>query len=101
LTQLLSVSVTRRAAAQIIREAAWWQKNRPAAPDAVAVELERCFALLSLKPNLGVLARNARLHGVRRIHLAKIHQHLYYRVVGDTIEVLALWHTSRGKGPGV
>ena len=43
---------------------------------------------------------NARLTGVRRVHLARVHYHLYYRVTAEpAIEVLALWHTSRGASP--
>ena len=41
---------------------------------------------------------NVKLPGVRRVHMARIHYHVYYRVA-DTppaVEVLALWHTSRG-----
>jgi plasmid stabilization system protein ParE len=79
----------------------WWQQNRQSAPDAVAVELEQAFALLAINPNLGALARNAKLSGVRRIHLAKIHHHLYYRVREHTVDILALWHTSRGSAPPV
>jgi plasmid stabilization system protein ParE len=46
---------------------------------------------------------NTKLAGVRRIHLSRIRYHLYYRVAshGGAVEILALWHTSRGKGPGV
>jgi plasmid stabilization system protein ParE len=96
-----SIHITHRAAAQITRAAAWWSRNRPAAPDAVVVELECACALLAVQPYLGALARNARLSGVRRIHLAKIHHHLYYRVRVDAVDVLALWHTSRGGKPPV
>jgi plasmid stabilization system protein ParE len=101
LTQPYSVNVTRRAAAQIQRLAIWWQQNRQAAPDAVAIELERAFALLAVNPGLGTLARNAKLSGVRRVHLAKIHHHLYYRVGGNAVDILALWHTSRDSAPPV
>ncbi len=85
----------------MLRAAAWWLQHRPAAPDAVLIELERAFALLTVPPQLGVLARNARLSGVRRMHPAKIHHYWYYRVRGDAVEVLALWHTSRGGKPPV
>ncbi|RZT09119.1 Plasmid stabilization system protein ParE [Duganella sp. CF402] len=101
MTKPYSINVTHRAAAQIQRLAAWWQLNRPAASDAVSIELERAFALLAISPNLGTFARNAKLAGVRRIHLAKIHHHLYYRVRADAVDVLALWHTSRGNAPPV
>lgn len=101
MTQPYSIHVTYRAAAQIQRLAAWWRQNRQAAPDAVAIELERAFALLAVNPKLGTFARNAKLSGVRRVHLAKIHHHLYYRIRADAIDILALWHTSRGSTPPV
>jgi plasmid stabilization system protein ParE len=101
LTQPYSINVTHRAAAQIQRLATWWRQNRPAAPDAVAIELEQAFTLLAINPKLGMVARNAKLSGVRRIHLAKVHHHLYYRVRGSAVEILALWHTSRGRVPPV
>lgn len=89
-------------AAQAILEAAeWWVTNRPKAPDALAVELERALQLLVSQPSIGAQARNVKLAGVRRIHLPRIHYHLYYRVIAEppTVEVLALWHTKRGTSP--
>jgi plasmid stabilization system protein ParE len=80
---------------------AWWHDNRPAAPGAVEDELERAFDLLSTKPGIGAVARNVALPGIRRVHLSRIHYHLYYRVAADWIEILALWHTSRGSNPPV
>ena len=89
-------------AAKAIHEAAeWWIANRPKAPDAFAVELERTIELLSLQPSIGARARDVRLLGVRRIHLTRIHYYLYYRVIAEptTVEILALWHTKRGSSP--
>lgn len=34
-------------------------------------------------------------------HLSRIRQFLYYRVRGEQIEILALWHLSRGEDPGL
>jgi len=89
-------------AARAIKEAAeWWASNRPKAPQAFREELESALHLIASQPMVGARARNLKLKGVRRIHLARVHYHLYYRVNLEpgTIEVLALWHTSRGKGP--
>lgn len=91
-------------AARAIREAAeWWMANRPKAPEAFAEELKRGLQLIASHPGIGARAQNANLTGVRRIHLARVHYHLYYRVVTARaeIEVLALWHTSRGTTPPV
>ncbi|MYM84409.1 type II toxin-antitoxin system RelE/ParE family toxin [Duganella sp. FT50W] len=94
-----AIQITPRAAAQIRRLSSWWRHNRPAAPDAVEDELTRIFALLASRPDLGAQASNAKLASVRRIYLAKIRHHLYYRVQTNAVILLALWHTSRGSGP--
>lgn len=85
-----------------IKEAAeWWSSNRPKAPKAFIEELERALQLIASQPMIGARARNPKLIEVRRIHLARVHYYLYYRLTSEpeTIEVLALWHTSRGKAP--
>lgn len=89
-------------AGQAITEAAdWWTINRPKAHDAFAIELERAFQLLASQPLIGARARNVKLAGVRRLHLPRVHYHLYYRVTSSpqVVEILALWHTSRGTSP--
>lgn len=95
----MKVRVTKRAQTHIDRAALWWDQNRPLAPEALDEELAEAFSLLSGKPGIGTRASNVRAEGVRRVHLARVHYHLYYRVRGGQIEVLALWHTSRGAGP--
>jgi plasmid stabilization system protein ParE len=84
-------------AAQAIEEAAkWWTKNRTKAPDAFVNDLENALRLIASHPAIGARARNAKLEDVRRLHLARVHYHLYYRLTPrPSIEVLALWHTSR------
>jgi plasmid stabilization system protein ParE len=97
----VNVRVTRRAQAQIDRAARWWDENRERAPEAFDEDLSKAFSLLSAEPRIGVRVSNARLEGVRRIHLARIRYYLFYRVRSDAVEVLALWHASRGTGPVV
>jgi len=58
----------------------WWRTNRPDSPDLFAIDLENGFRLISAHPGIGALAVNANLEGVRRVHLARVHYHLYYRV---------------------
>lgn len=87
-----------KSAALAIKEAGeWWTSNRPKAPTAFFEELETALQLIASQPLVGARARNVKLKGVRRIHLARVHYHLYYRLTfrPETIEVLALWHTSR------
>jgi plasmid stabilization system protein ParE len=95
------VKVVRRAARQIEEAAAWWTANRPAAPVAFREEIRAGFELIASHPRIGARALNRKLEGVRRIHVSRIRNHIYYRVRADaeTVEVLAFWHTSRGSGP--
>ncbi len=97
----MRIRVNKRADAHIERAAIWWEQNRPLSPGALDEELAEAFSLLSSQPDIGAPAFNARTKGVRRVHLARIHYFLYYRVRGEQIEVLALWHTSRGTSPPV
>lgn len=99
----LPIRIVRSAADQITQASAWWQANRPKAPGAFREEIERALELISTQPLIGAKADSAKLAGVRRIHLSRIHYHLYYRVreLPEVVEVLALWHTSRGSGPGL
>jgi plasmid stabilization system protein ParE len=97
----VNVRVTKRAQAQIDRAAKWWDENRDLAPEAFDEDLAKAFLLLSAEPRIGAPASGARAQGVRRLHLARIRYHLYYRVREGVVEVLALWHASRGSGPAV
>ena len=99
MTRARRLDITEAAQGHITRAAAWWTKNRPAAPDAVIEDLNRVFGLLLAEPEMGARARSTRLPDVRRVTLSRIRYHLYYRLVDDAIQVLALWHTSRGRGP--
>jgi plasmid stabilization system protein ParE len=95
------IRVTRRADAHIEQAAIWWGKNRPLSPGALEEELAEAFTLLLAQTAIGAPALNAKMRGVRRVHLARVHYYLYYRLQGEQIQVLALWHTSRGASPPV
>jgi plasmid stabilization system protein ParE len=95
----MKVRVTKRAQAQIDRAATWWDDNRPLAPEAFDEDLSEAFSLLSAQPGIGVPVTNVRTPGVKRLHLARIHYFLYYRVRGEEVQVLRIWHTSRGTDP--
>jgi plasmid stabilization system protein ParE len=97
----VNVRITKRAQAQIDRAAHWWDENRPLAPEAFDEELSKAFSLLSLQPAIGARVLNARARGVRRLHLARIHYYLYYRERKGEVEVLTIWHTSRGQEPSL
>ncbi|HEX7788029.1 MAG TPA: type II toxin-antitoxin system RelE/ParE family toxin [Methylomirabilota bacterium] len=95
---MLRLRITHRAASEIERAELWWGANRPAAPSALRQDLGSAFDLLLRQPGVGVRVGNTRLPGVRRIHLGRIRYFLYYRVEGDELVVLSVWHSSRGKG---
>jgi len=57
--------------------------------------------MVALLPGIGVAARNERLSGLRRVLLVRTKHHVYYRAKENVIEVLAVWHASRGTGPGL
>lgn len=98
----LPVRIVRSAAGAISEAATWWAENRPKSPEAFVLDLENALKLLALHPGIGARASNTALEGVRRVHLARVHYHLYYRVTPEpAIEVLALWHTSRGDEPSL
>ena len=96
----IPVRIVSSAARAIADAATWWAANRSKSPDAFVSDLENALKILALQPGIGARATNAKLKDVRRVHLARIHFHLYYRVTPEpAIEVLALWHTSRGDNP--
>ena len=99
----LPLEVTALAAHQIHKAKEWWRENRVAAPDAVHEELQRAFSLITVQPRIGSRATAVRLPGVRRISLPAIKYYLYYRQVDapERIQVVALWHSRRGKGPPI
>ena len=97
------IQIVPRAEAAIVEAVEWWAKNRTAAGDSFKKDLHSAFTLIRNHPGIGEVARNVRLQGVRRVLLGRVSYYLYYRSVPEreTVEVLALWHTSRGAGPGL
>lgn len=95
----LALTVVPNAERQIREAAGWWQRNRLSAPDLFFQQLHRGFELVTTQPEAGTRARDVALAGVRRLHLARIHYYLYYAVRGETVEILALWHTRCGTPP--
>ena len=97
----LRIEITDKAQGQIAVAMSWWAENRPAAPDAIREELDSILGLLCVQPEIGTRARRAALSGVRRVTLSRIRYYVYYRVAGDALQVLAVWHTSRDLGPSL
>jgi plasmid stabilization system protein ParE len=97
----LELHITKRAARELKRIAEWWANNRAAAPGAVAEDLQAALALLIEQPGLGAKVTGASSPGVRRFHVDRIRYWVYYRVRGNRLEVVSVWHSSRGTGPSV
>lgn len=96
---MLAVEITPRALAQIERAAFWWAENGPAAPDAIRLDLGEALEVLAQQPGIGARCRVRHDSDVRRIYLARTRYHVYYRVTGSMLIVLAFWQASRGRGP--
>ena len=89
-----------RNAAQQIREAnRWWLENRDKTPNAFAEDLETAFQLLADLPGVGERVLHSRISGIRRLLMSRVRYHLYYFVSDDSVEILSLWHASRGRMP--
>ena len=70
---------------------------------ALADDLERAFELIAAQPGIGARARNPKKEGIRRLLLSRTGYHLYYQVNAEAgrVEVLALWHSRRGREASV
>jgi plasmid stabilization system protein ParE len=101
LTEQFNVAFTPRASREVAEARRWWRANRTKAPDALEEELRTALDLIAATPNIGAVARNLVLPGVRRIFLNRVNYFLYYRprIESRSIEVVALWHARRGVGP--
>jgi plasmid stabilization system protein ParE len=78
---------------------AWWKKNRDKAPTLLRDELKRALALLKAQPLIGEQALTEGVEGLRRFYLQGSHYFIYYAVHDEDVEVLRLWHASRGEQP--
>jgi plasmid stabilization system protein ParE len=101
-TAPLPVVFTRRAQGHVEEAGSWWTENRTKAPGALAEELANALQLVASQPDIGAMARNVRLPGVRRVLVRRVNYYLYYRLIASPtriIQVVALWHASRGNTP--
>jgi plasmid stabilization system protein ParE len=76
-------------------------EDRPAAAGAIQHDIAEVLAILVLQPGVGTPTRRGRIKGLRRVTLERVHYYLYYRVADGVLEVLAFWHTSRGRRPRI
>jgi plasmid stabilization system protein ParE len=100
-SEALRIRISPQVLAQIEEAADWWAKHRPAAPGAIRQDIAEVLSVLVLQPGVGIPTRRRRIKGLRRVTLDRVSYYLYYRVTDGTLEVLAFWHTSRGRLPRI
>jgi len=92
------VEISPKAIAEIDAVRSWWRENRDKAPNAVDDDLlELVERLETGAQHVGTRARN--MPGVRRVLLPRVRYYVYFRIVGDLVQVAAVWHSSRGHQP--
>lgn len=85
---------------QLEEARAWWLQHREKAPFAFDEELLALFDLLEDRPAL-VGRPVVEPTKARRVYLGRIRYYVYFQVSsdGELVEILALWHGSRGSAP--
>jgi plasmid stabilization system protein ParE len=83
------ILISKRAAAQVLRQALWWAENRPAAPEAVAADFGEAVRLLAEQPGIGSKYEGSRTTGVRRLYLNRIEYFIYFKADAKSLRVLA------------
>jgi plasmid stabilization system protein ParE len=94
----LRVELSPRATRELTRAVTWWLDQVGGRPPLLD-ELQRLVTTLPAAPRQGALFAKARGHTIYRVLLPSSQYHAYYRVVADTIQIVALWSTSRGRPP--
>ncbi len=98
----LIVQIKPRARREINEVAAWWAQNRLAAVGAVSHDLHEALKLLVEFPGIGTkVETTTKSPEARRWLLKRISCHVYYRVRGNVLEVVAFWGTDRERAPQV
>jgi plasmid stabilization system protein ParE len=77
----------------------WWDEHREKSPGAFDADLRAAFAVLVEKPEIGTRSSSQKYPTVRRFTVRRIRYAVYYRYDDAVVEILAVWHTSRGSRP--
>ena len=93
------VTIAPEAAAQAEAIDNWWRANRPAARDLFASELDSATLSIVSAPRIGQPVEHPSRLDVRRLLLRATRFHVYYRLRGEDVEVIAVWSCRRGRGP--
>ncbi len=100
---MTQLRVAPRAEGHIRRVSAWWREHRPAARELFALELADALERLASTPTLGVFYAERRGRVIRRLLLPRSRYHVYFThdEAADVLEVRAVWHAQRGRGPSL
>ena len=90
--KLLEVVWLRVALLNLDEEAAYIAQDNPQAAQRVVARIVHAVELLREHPGLG---RPGRVHGTREMPVANTRYLIPYRVRGQRIEILRVFHTSR------
>jgi len=90
--KLLEVVWLRVALLNLDEEAAYIAQDNPQAAQRVVARIVHAVELLREHPGLG---RPGRVHGTREMPVANTRYQIPYRVRGQRIEILRVFHTSR------
>jgi plasmid stabilization system protein ParE len=63
------------------------------------LELAEALKVLVQQPGIGARCTARHYSDLRRLYLARTRYHVYYRVSGAKLIVLAFWHASRARAP--
>ncbi|MDR2579995.1 MAG: type II toxin-antitoxin system RelE/ParE family toxin [Fibromonadaceae bacterium] len=80
---------------EMLQEAIIYLKETALAPDQAEIMKSQFFKMVRMlerMPGLGVIYKN----GMRRFMLGKFRYQIYYKELEDEIEIVGIWHTSRG-----
>lgn len=87
----LPVSFHRAASAEFIEAVAWYEGKRPGLDIEFITEIERCISLASSHPlQFAVVHKD-----VRRVVARRFPYCIYFRLDGNRIVVLAVFHANR------
>ena len=90
---------SRGAFRQIDAADSWWKENRPASPDLFMSELRVGLGQIRRVPTVFADLGDPRMPGLRRLLMPKSRYYIYWTTQAEVVEILAVWHTSRGQSP--
>ena len=96
-----AILVAPSAQRQATKIADWWEANRDKAPALFVQELEAAFARVAKAPTSGRVFRESKGRVIRRILLPRTSYHVFFEAneAKQQVQILAVWHTARGRGP--